>query len=350
MNEKKRITIGVTILVGLSLSLTSLLGMTIGAQAGSPSERPDRIALRPQAEGAWSTEGWVPIGPGQTLTFTHSVGGDPALYAVDLWFLDTGPVNYGINQIAYGGVEDNGVHYGAYWWGLTDTQINVTRETGDLFVDQVFLRIREPDPPDWDSGWLDIDPGVANILTLNHNLGGNEEDYRVGIKFRDSDADGLGIHQYNIGGNEDSNRFYGAAWLNLTNSSLHVLRFGNDIYADQVRVFINLPDSPPAFDSGWSDFALGQTQVISHNLDINPFAYVISTSQRSPQHGINIMGVGGIELHGQYRGSDWESMTGQTISLSRMAQDIYAPEMRVRIWTPNYIFLPSVTGDYSPPD
>ncbi len=62
-----------------------------------------------------------------------------------------------------------------HWQNLTDTTVQVVRRPDDTFADQVRVRIWTPDPPAWDSGWVDIAPGT--LQTLTHNVGGNADDY-----------------------------------------------------------------------------------------------------------------------------------------------------------------------------
>ena len=288
------------------------------------------------------TSGWVNApSPGATLNFTHSLGGDPASYAVELWFRDTATPGAGINQRFYGGESVGPGPIGAYWRRLTDTSIQLYREAADDIVDQVYLRIWQPDPPDWDSGWQDIAPGQT--LTLTHNLGGSTDDYVVGIKFRDTAPGGYGIHQRALGGSDWNGSYDGAAWFSLTGSSIRVVRFANDQEIDRVRLTISLPSTPPAFDSGWRSIGQGVTQVITHNLAGNVNTYSVRYSARSAIHGNNIMGAGGIEIGGNYLGTNWENLTGNSINLHRWSSDIYAPEVRVRIFLPTFhVYLPLI--------
>ena len=335
-----------------SLAILAALMLTLGLVEFAQADPPD-----PMHNGVMSVtqdevfnSGWVDIGPSVTSVFTHNLGGDPAFYAVDLEFRDTGGVTYGVNHRDYGGMEANGNYVGAYWWGLTDSTIQVTRQSGDTFVDQVRLRIWQPDPPDWTSGWQAITAG--EILTLTHSVGENVDDYAVGIKFQDASGglssvaalpvDGdLGIHQFAIGGLEDTNKFYGAAWRNLTSESIEVFRNGSDTYVDQVFVTISQPD-PPTYDSGWVPVAQGTTETISHNLGGNVSTYIVRAAGRSTSHGINIYAAGGLEWNNSFFGANWENLTDDSIDIWRRPSDIYAEEVRVRIWATDFIFLPLV--------
>jgi hypothetical protein len=286
--------------------------------------------------------GWSAIDPGVTMVFTHNLGGDPDFYSVELWQQDTDSGGYGINHRAYGGMDENGAQTGSYWANLTGEIVKVTRLVSDTYADQVRVRIWQAAPPEWDSDWVPIAPG--EVLTMNHNLGGNADDYLVGIKFRDTEAGGLGVHQFAYGGFESTGLYFGAAWLRLTNASVQVWRFGSDTQADEVRLMIYLPNSLPAYDSDWLAIAQGSTTIITHELDYNPTDYIIRTTYKSPVFGINSLAAGGMELNaGEYRGLDWENLTGETLSIHRFPNDIYGSNVRVRIWQPfRNVYLPLV--------
>jgi hypothetical protein len=80
-----------------------------------------------------------------------------------------------------------------------------------------------------------------------------------------------------------------------------------------------------------------------------PGAYVVRVSQRSslPEYGINVMGVGGFELVGGnlYRGAAYQNLTDSAISIYRFQDDLFADDVRVRIWVPKVLYLPVVMRD-----
>lgn len=332
------------------LALAMLLGMLtrsvraagnadpLAPDQGQPVWTPFNIFITP----------WTAIAPGQTLTFTHNLGGDPDQYAVELWFLDDEANGAGIHHRGYGGNQMSGQLQGAFWSHLTGDAIRVTRNPNDVTADRVRLRIWQAEPPDWDSGWLNIQPGDANIQTLVHNLGGEAEDYLVALKFRDSTPGGLGVHHYAYGGLDLGGQVQGAAWFNLSSSSVQVVRFAGDRVTSQVRVMIYRPDParPPAYDSGWRSVNVGQMVTLNHNLGGNPMNYILRTSARSAQHGVNSFGAGGLTLsNGQGRGGFVQRLTGSSLEVYRLSQDIYQQEVRVRIWLPTYaLYLPLVEG------
>ena len=176
---------------------------------------------------------WQPIAPGATETFTHGLGGDPDDYTVRLWFSDTLPAGLGVNHRHYGGLEDDGSYYGAYWHNLTASSVQVTRLADDGFAGQVRVCVAEPDPPDWDSGWQALNQGESRALA--HGLGGNPMLYVVRMDQRQSN---LGIHHFGIGGLVDASGDQGSHWQNLTASAITVARHADDQLVDEVRVRI----------------------------------------------------------------------------------------------------------------
>lgn len=341
MYSRKWIAVGVVgfVLAGLLLGGTILAARSeAGVSAGA--------GLQPAATD-WSS-GWVYIAPGQTLTFTHNVGGDPALYAVDLWFRDAErSPGLGTHVRAYGGMDVGGQKYGAFWHNLTDSAVSVTRMANDVAASMIRARIWIPDPPDYNSGWQTIAAG--QILTFTHNVGGDIDDLTAGIKFSDTNPGGLGIHQYAFGSLEQGGHFQGAAWRHLTASTIQVFRFGADTRVGQVRVFVNQPD-PPAYDSGWQTIAQGQVFTVPHGLGGNPDLYVVRGSAKSSLLGINTQAAGGLESAGQHFGSNWQGLTASDVRVFRQPHDLYADQVRVRVWraSPFSIYLPLVMNGFKP--
>jgi hypothetical protein len=175
---------------------------------------------------------WTAIGQGATETFTHDLGGDENTLSVGLWFSGT----VGINQRAYGGMEEGGSYYGAYWHHLTADTIQVSRLADDPFAAEVRVCVTRPEPPDFDSDWVDLAQGQTS--TIDHDLGGNLASYSVRVEFQDSQAGGWGINHYAAGGLADGTSLEGDNWQNLTATSIDVFRRPNDVHADQVRVRI----------------------------------------------------------------------------------------------------------------
>jgi hypothetical protein len=134
----------------------------------------------------------------------------------------------------------------------------------------------------------------------------------------------------------------------LTNTTIDVLRYLNDDWADQVRVRIFAPD-PPDWDSGWTDVAADTARTFTHSLGGNPGLYLVRGGQRDTDGGIGINHrfAGGFEAGGSFFGTNWENLTDTTISFFRRSNDGVADQVRVRIWVREYkVHLPLVLKGY----
>jgi hypothetical protein len=341
MNERTHIWITVG---GLALMALLLLGgnTVAGSMVGPPNGYPAAL----QSTSSWSS-GWVDIATDTARTFTHDLGGDPDDYAVELWLRDTETGGIGINSRGVGGLEAGGNFFGAHWQNLTDTTIEVVRRRDDTFADQVRVDVWFPDPPVWDSGWVDIVPGA--LERLPHPVGGNVDNYVVGLWLKDTTPGGIGINTRCYGGLEAGGQFHGAAWQNLTDTTIDVWRSGDDEGADQVRVRIFVPEEPD-YDSGWMDIATDEVKSLTHSLGGNPNLYLVRGWQKDTMEGgigINHVFAGGYEAGGFVYGSNWENLTDTTINLFRRPDDYGADQVRVRIWK-RYVrvYLPLVLKGY----
>jgi hypothetical protein len=342
-----------------TLAIVALLVLVSAASASPPPsalgplDDPKATSSALQGFGFWSS-GWRDIAPGGFLTLEHNYGGDPDFYAVDLWFRDLDD-GLGINHKAFGGMEFGEMYWGAAWQKLTATTIELYRFPNDPFADQVLVRIWIPDPgPLYDSGWVDMEPGQASTLT--HNLNVDPEQFTVGMRFRDTHAEGIGVNLRAAGGLEAAGQFYGAAWQALTDTTIQVLRFQDDIVADQVRIQIYHPD-PPVYNSGWRIIQPGEELTLPHNLGGNPLSYIVRAFARDDQpggRGMNSVYGGGFEANGHFFGSNWEKLTDSTIGIYRfrnddMAEGRSAAEVRVWIYLARArIFLPMIRRNLAP--
>jgi hypothetical protein len=334
------------ILAGLGgLALVALLLLAGSALADNPGAPPQVAAF--QDSTSWSS-GWVDIPTDTVKTFTHNLGGNPDDYAIELWFRDTDPGGIGINTRGAGGLEAGGNFYGAHWQNLTDTTIQVVRNKDDTSADQVWVHVWICEPPAWDSGWVSIATDEARSFT--HNVGGNVDDYLVGLWFKDTTPGGIGINTRGYGGLEAGGQVRGAAWQKLTDTTIDVLRYPNDPWADQVRVRIFVPD-PPDWDSGWVDVTPGMVKLLTHNLGGNLNLYVVREWQKDITEGgigINHRFLGGFEAGGSFFGSNWQNLTDTTITLFRRPNDWVADQVRVRIWLREFkVYLPIVFKAHS---
>ena len=122
----------------------------------------DRIRIQvwiPPTSPDYDSE-WMPINPGQTITFTHNLDITATDLTVSLWFRG---VTRGIHHFGYGGMAVDGPQkmLGAHWHNLTDNTVQVTRHPDDTDVEQVRVVVVHGDPPDYDSlvafgGWKSI--------------------------------------------------------------------------------------------------------------------------------------------------------------------------------------------------
>lgn len=333
-----------------ALVLLALLLIAANAAASPSQQEPALLDLRPAAERGlrananyWDS-GWLDINPGQPMTLTHNLGGDPAGYAVDLWCQDTRPGGLGVHRRAYGGMEVGGQFHGVAWQNLTDTMITVFRYRNDVFAAQIRVRIWIPDPPEYDSDW--VDTTLGQVVTLTHDVGGNPDDYVVGMKFSGT----VGINHRACGGLAVLNDMFGAHFQNVTDSTVSVFRFPLDLFAQQVRVYISLPDDPPDYDSGWVDINAGTRVTLTHGLRGNPNTYVVHTSIRDTTPGglgLNSRFAGGFEVLNKFYGANWDNLTNTTITLYRQPHDRTADQMRIRIWLPvRKLYLPLMLNNY----
>ncbi len=330
------------LLVVVSLAVGSTLADALAPPAGADVV-PGQVPVCALATTGWSS-GWVSMTAGSLLTLTHNLGGDVNNYAVELWFLDTATGGLGINQRGYGGFEDNGSYAGAAWQNLTTSTITVLRHAHDTWADMVRVRIWIPDPlPTYCSPWTGM--GLNSEKVFTHTVGGNPDDYSVGLWFSST----VGINQRAFGGLEIAGSYRGALWRGLNASTVRVVRFGDDPFASQIRVCVNIPD-PPSFDSGWVNLTPGAVTTITHNLGGNPNTYSVRCNFRdSGGVGINAQWAGG-EMDGSNPvGANWQNLTASTISIYRQSGDSYADQVHCRMWAQAYsVYLPIVLSNYAP--
>lgn len=179
---------------------------------------------------------WQEIAEGEGLTLTHDLGGDPADYAVSMWFDDQETL-LGVHNYRFGGAEEAGSFYGVHWQNLTDSTIRVIRAPDELYADRVRVRIvKTPPTPDFDSGWQAIEAGET--LTLTHNLGGPLALYRGLLQYRDTSglSDTLGLHARFLGGMAVGDNLYGGHWQRLTSLTVEIYRQPAGERSTDVRV------------------------------------------------------------------------------------------------------------------
>ncbi len=130
---------------------------------------------------------------------------------------------------------------GAYWYGLTNTEIEVLRLWADPYVSKVRVRIWVVPQADYHSGWKALSPGRE--LPMEHDLGGNPLDYPVYLEAKTTTFPVLGVNHlhYGVDRARDAGgtlRHYGARWYHLGSTAIVVPRGKDDLHAKEVRVRI----------------------------------------------------------------------------------------------------------------
>jgi hypothetical protein len=92
--------------------------------------------------------------------------------------------------------------------------------------------------PAYDSGWQAFDP--SECRALDHNLGGNADNYVVDMQFRKTSGTPLGVHISGYGLDvQEGGAPRGGWWQELTNTSITVCRGGvGDTVAPEIRIRI----------------------------------------------------------------------------------------------------------------
>jgi hypothetical protein len=109
---------------------------------------------------------------------------------------------------------------------------------GDLYVTGAFRGNIGPaggapyPRPAYDSGWQSIAKGGQ--VVLNHNLGGNRDNYVVDLQFKNISGE---VHNYLYGAMTWA-EYLGAWWEDLTNTQITVQRMTDDEWVYQIRVRI----------------------------------------------------------------------------------------------------------------
>lgn len=348
-------------LLGLFVALAVLAAQGgAGPALASPAPEPDAgpwLARPGSPAGEIWSSGWVDIATGEPILFTHNMGGDITDYAIQMWFKDTGAGGYGVNNRGYGGDEDNGLWVGAFWRSLDNATITVVRQLVDTAADQVRVWIW-PSQADVEycTDWAAIAPNTT--VTVNHNLGGNVDDYAVKLWFRTASLNG--VHQIYYGNAEgNSGKGYGAYWHSLDTAQVQVSRLADDTEVDEFHLCVSVPD-PPDWDSGWVPVDPGEAAVLSHNLGGSINRYIVRMEFKAvPEKGspqapmaIHHHAYGGTSSNilaedAAYMGANWQNLTNQSITVYRWADDPLADQIRVRIWQRRMaVHLPAVLKGY----
>ena len=342
--QNKRMSIWIALVMGISLTALLLL-------AGNAAAKPPLSAVpdtQPHATTTtvWSS-GWVTVAAGTCQMFNHNLGTDPEDYVVSILFWDTDG-DLGVNLRNYGGLEFGGNLFGVYWEHLDFNTISVCRMSNDIGADQINVRIWIRDePPDYDSGWIDVSPGSVN--GLHHNLGITTAELAVSLWFSGTNK---GIHQYGYGSLTIDNptTHLGAYWRSLTTNTISIVRVEDDVDIEQVRVVV-VHSNPPDYDSGWQPIDTGTVLTLTHNLRWPVYETLVRGECKfflGDDPDINQLFAGG--NHGAtigWQGSNLQNLTANTIQVARRANDVACPQIRVRIWRmAQRTYLPLVMRAY----
>jgi len=305
---------------------------------------------------AWSggpqfDSGWIPIATGESKIITHNLGGNTDDYVVDMQYYKS---DIGIHHQFYGGADlgtrtkegtVNNHRWGCFWSNLTSSSIRIARLSEDQYAEKVRIRIWI-DPSDiYDSGWVSVTPGFTPKI-LTHNIGGATDNYIVYMEFRKPTD---GVHQIFYGGNDYGTRSHsgtrenervGVYWHNLTDSSISVTRRSEDTFSLEVRVRIwNMYSA--TYDSDWQTVLQDMQINYLHNIYGNRDDYIIYLEYKSPAYGVNQCYYGGADFgtlppdemgeNDRVGGLQWNTSVSH-VGIARRDEDIYAPQMRVRIW------------------
>jgi len=126
----------------------------------------------------------------------------------------------------------------AYFETRIDT-LNVTiveqqSRIAELESEIAVLNATKLGTPDYDSGWFDISNGGQVIKT--HNL--STTNVLVFMVGKYSNSSSPYIHQRFYGGEETWPNYWGAYWLDLTETTIRVVRQAQDVLWNNVRVMI----------------------------------------------------------------------------------------------------------------
>ncbi|MBN1953719.1 MAG: hypothetical protein JW900_01605 [Anaerolineae bacterium] len=356
MNKNQVLALALASGIGLAVLLLAATQATADSTIARPmppdGPEPGAFSLPAASlDDSWSS-GWFYVPPASAQILSHSLGGDPDDYLIQVWFWDNendGDADIGINVRGYGGYEGGGNFYGATWQNLTDETVQVFRYSNDTAADMILVRIWIPDDPaDYCSDWTDIAQGT--IMTFTHNLGGDVDDYSVGLVFSSTVSTPFGPagrnHRF-YGGLEYGGgaNMVGAYWDNLTDSTVRVYRHANDLSAEQVRLCVTIPD-PPAYDSGWVTVTANSVTTLTHNVGGMLGPYRVRLDQWNPASGINHYCLGGEAVNVTPTGANWENLTDETIAVLARGG---ISRVRIRIWNTYLLYLPIVVNDYTGP-
>ena len=331
------------LLLALILAAGPAYGQALPAPAPSAAA-PVPINAVPFSSGPSYDSGWRSIAPGQALTLTHALNASADLLWVDL---ESRSFADGVTDRANGGADlgSGGARQGLFWHNLDETSITVECRPEETGLNAARVRIwRMPAPADYSSGWTALTPNVPQFFY--HDLGGQADDLLVSLVYRDDST--LGVNNAGLGGMDEGalaalpGSRVGAQWYALTATSVSVLRLPEDPYA--AEALVRIWKRPRAdYDSGWLDISAAAPLTLTHGLNDRPDSLLVDVQYRSAQPGIgtNQLYEGGNEIGnqplyglqaGDQVGAVWRSLDSTSLVVERAAQDLFAAQVRVRLW------------------
>lgn len=285
--------------------------------------------------------GWQAVTAGAGVTLDHALGGPWNDLYVDLQLKDDGGP-WGVHAWGLGGDYSGTTLTGASWWGLTGSRIHLWRCPDDDIADRLRVRIWASRAPAYDSGWTAVPAPGTHFLP--HHLGGDSDAYVVDLQLRDTDlSPAIGVNSRGYGGDNyydfaaSEDLGLGVGWSQLTSDTINVTRFPNDVTAEETRIRI-WQAAPPDYDSGWTSVAQGAAVTLDHGVGGVATNMVVDLQYRSPVANVSQAAYGADQRFDTgtsayaVRGAAWRDLTSSTVEVYRYPQDIYAEEVRVRIW------------------
>ncbi len=261
--------------------------------------------------------GWVTFSGDQCVDLQHNLGGETDDYVVDLvsrWTA-SGDTHYGFGGIYYdtpGGT----VSEGFYWKNLTPTSITVCSHEGEMLRTRIWVVPQA----EYDSGW--VTPSQDDT-TLQHDLGGDADDYWVYLEFDGGTDEGINQHRYGTS----------AYWTGLDTRSITVHRssYAPNVSRFRVRIW-RMPT--PAYDSGWITIDAGVSSLLSHDLGgpWNDFWVDLQFQQDDGSRHHTTYGGNCFydPLEDECWGAYWSGLTGSRVRIVNRNEGSLTA--RIRIW------------------
>jgi hypothetical protein len=105
-----------------------------------------------------------------------------------------------------------------------------------------------------------------------------------------------------------------------------------DVSSNRVKHYRGFPR--PDYDSGWEKIAPDDQIVLTHSLGGNVDNYVVDLQFKDTNGtlGVNQHFYGMAFYYNEGRGASWSKLTSTTITVARIHDDIFADQVRIRIW------------------